>query len=107
MDKQFFDLVTMASHGPSAMVIAALALYLIMWGILKVPWVSNTLLTTPWRKRAAVVFLAVAPAVVDALVMGKSWKEVASVALMMALGATGVHQLVSTAKDPGEPVVPG
>lgn len=70
--------------------IAAAVLFLLMWALKHVPIVKTKLLTTPRRKQAASLFMAMAPAV-WLLVEGAPPVEVISTAVMVALASNGLN----------------
>lgn len=76
------------SSGEGRLILAAL-LFLLMWAVKNVPYVKG-LLTTPRRKQAASVLLAMPPAV-WLLVQGAPPIEIVSSALMIVFAANGLN----------------
>ena len=73
--------------------VAAAALFALLWAVKSVPWVQEHLLTTRMRRRLAAGLLACAPAV-GLLASGVSLREVVLTAASLFLGATGLNALL-------------
>jgi hypothetical protein len=69
--------------------IAAAALFALMWGAKSLPLVSAHL-TTPRRKQAVNALMAMAPAA-WLIVQGAPWEEIAGEAILIALAANGIN----------------
>jgi hypothetical protein len=82
------QLLAWVQSGEGRLILAAL-LFLLMWAVKNVPYVKG-LLTTPRRKQAASMLLALPPAV-WLLVEGAPAVEVVSSALMIVLSANGLN----------------
>lgn len=70
--------------------IAAAILFALMWLLKLLPGVEEKLLTTPQRRLAAVVFMALAPAV-SLLATGAPVVDVLESALVIGFAAMGIH----------------
>jgi hypothetical protein len=81
--------------------IAAAILFAVMYALKLIPKVEQRVLTTPQRRLGAVVFLAMAPAV-SLLAAGAPAIDVLESAIVIGLGAMGIH--VSAKVVRGSPI---
>jgi len=87
------------SSGEGRLILAA-GLFLLMWAVKNIPYVKG-LLTTPRRKQAASVLLALGPAV-WLIVQGAPAVEIVSTALGIVFAANGLNTYRPSKAKPNE-----
>jgi hypothetical protein len=80
--------------------IAAAALFTLMYALKFVPIVEQRVLTTPRRRQVALAFLATSPAVF-LLSAGAPWVDVLATALNAFLAGMGIHVLMKVGVQGG------
>lgn len=98
MDQLFTALanfLNLAVTSKTGTAVAAVVLSTLLYLVQRVPFVSDLLSKSAFAKQAAMIFLAVAPAVVVTLSSKASWYEALVTAVLTFLTATGVQSLTS------------
>jgi len=62
-----------------------------VWSLKRNKWFSDRVLTTPERKRAAVILLAAIPAVATALTTDATIRDIGATFVTAVFGAMGIH----------------
>lgn len=91
--KMLVDLFSMAVSSKMGTAIAAVVLAVLVYLLQKVPFVKDLLAKSEAASRVAMVFLAVAPAVVVSLSSKASWMDAALTAVLTLLGALGAEKV--------------
>jgi len=89
----------------SGRMVGAAVVFFLLWGLKSIPWVNESLLTTPRRKQAAALILSLAPAAILLADPSVPWHEVIATAIGLALSAMGYNALrpSKTGSGPGDP----
>lgn len=98
MDQLFTALanfLNLAVSSKTGTAVAAVVLSTLLYLVQKVPFVSDLLAKSVFAKQGAMIFMAVAPAVVVSLTSKSSWYEALVTAVLTFLTATGVQTLAS------------
>lgn len=95
------QLLTSVLASPSAMMIAALVLAVVLWALQQVQAVKDFVAKSPVLAHVAMLLVAVLPGLVAKLTSGASWVDVVTTAVMTflaALGVQGVGTMLTAAK---------